>query len=366
MAAFSALAMIITCLGGCGDSNDGSGAYLDEPFFVTATVETDSIPNGGDAADDLCIWIHPTDLSKSLIVGTDKRGGIGVYDLSGREIQYRADGKMNNVDIRYNFPLGGDDVALVTATNLGEDTIAIYTINTATGELEPVAVGVIDTGISVYGLCMYHSPISGKYYSFVTSTNGTVQQWELFDNGSGLVDASLERTFDVGSGAEGCVADDEAALLYVGEENDAIWRYGAEPGDGEERLLVDRTGNHFMSDVEGLTIYYAGKAGGYLIASSQGNSTFVIYERDGTNEYVTTFAIEAENDIDAVSTTDGIDVVNIFLNDDFPEGVFVAQDNNNSKGEHQNFKLVPWESIANSANPPLVIDLSWDPRLVGS
>jgi 3-phytase len=368
IATVTVMALIIVWLGGCSDSGNGSGGDYADPFFVTATVETDPVPNGGNAADDLCIWIHPTDTSRSLIIGTDKKGGLGIYDLSGREIQYLADGKMNNVDIRYNFPLGGDDVTLVTATNRTGDSIAVYKINPVTGELEASAAGIIDTGIDVYGLCMYLSPTSGKYYSFVTSTNGTVQQWGLFDDGSGMVDASLVRIFDVGGRAEGCVADDEQALFYIGEEDNAIWKYGAEPGDGSERTLVDRAGNNFMSDVEGLTIYYAGETEGYLIASSQGNSTFVIYERGGTNEYVTTFAIEEGNGIDGVSQTDGIDVVNIFLNNDFPKGVFIAQDdiNSNSEGEHQNFKLVPWESIANSADPPLTIDLSRDPRLAGN
>ena len=274
---------------------------------------------------------------------------------------------MNNVDIRYNFPLGGDDVTLVTATNrTGDRASAVYKINPLTGELEASAAEIIDTGIDVYGLCMYLSPTSGKYYSFVTSTNGTVQQWELFDDGSGMVDASLVRTFDVGGRAEGCVADDEQALFYIGEEDNAIWKYGVEPGDGSERTLVDRAGNNFMSDVEGLAIYYADETEGYLIASSQGNSTFVIYERSETNEYVTTFAIEEGNGIDGVSQTDGIDVTNIFLNNDFPNGVFIVQDDINSEGEHQNFKLVPWEFIANSADPPLTIDLSRDSRLVGN
>ena len=31
----------------------------------------------------------------------------------------------------------------------------------------------------------------------------------------------------------------------------------------------------------------------------------------------------------------------------------------------QNFKLVPWESIAQSVDPPLTIDTAFDPRMVG-
>jgi hypothetical protein len=38
--------------------------------------------------------------------------------------------------------------------------------------------------------------------------------------------------------------------------------------------------------------------------------------------------------------------------------VFLAQDGNNQGG--QNFKLVPWQAIANAASPPLPIDTTYD------
>jgi hypothetical protein len=42
----------------------------------------------------------------------------------------------------------------------------------------------------------------------------------------------------------------------------------------------------------------------------------------------------------------------------------VVQDGSNDLG-NQNFKLVPWQSIAN-VNVPLSTDTSWDPRRVGA
>ena len=43
------------------------------------------------------------------------------------------------------------------------------------------------------------------------------------------------RTFSVGSEAEGCVADDDTGALYISEENEALWRYSAEPDGGTTR-----------------------------------------------------------------------------------------------------------------------------------
>ncbi|MDQ2696595.1 MAG: phytase, partial [Pseudomonadota bacterium] len=97
------------------------------------------------------------------------------------------------------------------------------------------------------------------------------------------------------------------------------------------------------------------------IASSQGDDAFVVYRREGDNDYLMTFQIAAGNGIDGVSDSDGIDVTNAPLGDAFPQGLFVAQDGKNDDG-HQNFKLVPWERIATAIDPPLRIDTAWDPR----
>jgi 3-phytase len=280
-----------------------------------------------------------------------------------------ADGDMINVDIRYNFPLDGGTVALVTAGNSSNDSIAIYKVNPANGHLIDVAASIIIVNIAqVYGSCMYHSPVDGKYYVFVDARNGNVEQWELFDNGSGLVAATSVRIFDVGLQVEGCVDDDELAKFYIGEEETGIWKYGAEPGDGTSRTSVDNTSSgHLTGDVEGITLYYGDNGTGYLIASDQGSDEYVVYEREGSNDYVATFEIVDNTDdgIDATSYTDGVDVVSFPLGASFGQGLFVVQDDKDNGGDlNQNFKLVPWENIANAAG--LNIHTSGDPRLVGA
>ena len=95
-----------------------------------------------------------------------------------------------------------------------------------------------------------------------------------------------------------------------------------------------------VPDVEGLTIYYGEDGNGYLVASSQGNNTFAIYDRAGSNSYLGSFAVED------VEETDGIDVTNVPLGEDYPAGLLVVQDGSNepavvfadpSDGEIQNF-----------------------------
>ncbi|OQY56733.1 MAG: hypothetical protein B6247_02680 [Candidatus Parabeggiatoa sp. nov. 2] len=323
---------------------------------VQATVETMPVPASGDAADDPAIWIHPSDPARSTIIGTQKQGGLGVYDLAGQEIQYFSYGNMNNVDLRYDFPLGTKKVAIVAASNRSDDSIALYKVNPKSRQLENVAARTISVGLkhTAYGLCMYRSHSSGKYYVFINDKSGAVEQWEIFDNGNGLVDAVIVRRFKVNSQVEGCVADDVLGHFYLGEERVGIWKFSAEPDNGNLKHLIDKMtgkGGNITPEVEGLTIYYASKTEGYLIASNQGNDTYTVYNRAGDNEYLGKFQIVANEtlSLDDVNDTDGIDVVNVPLGKAFPYGVFVAQDGENiDPDENQNFKLVPWEQIADA------------------
>jgi len=312
---------------------------------VAATVETDPVSTGGDSADDTTLWVNPSDPSQSLIIGTNKLRGLAVYDLMGKQLQFLPDGNMNNVDHRDGFPLGAGKVSLVTSSNRSNNSIGVYRVNPATRRLENVAARLLPAA-NAYGACMYHNPKTGKFYSIITSKQGVAEQFELFDDGKGRVDARSVRRFKVGSQIEGCVADDELGSLYIGEERVGIWKYQAEPDAKLDRVKVDgvAAAGHIVADVEGLTIAFGKNGTGYLIVSSQGDSSFVVYRREGDNAFVKKFRIGAGNGIDEVTGTDGIYVTTVNLGPMFPRGVFIAQDGVNDKG-NQNFKLVPWQLI---------------------
>jgi 3-phytase len=251
---------------------------------------------------------------------------------------------MDNVDLRDGFKLDGQTVAIVTASNRKDNSIAIYKINPQSRTLENVAARKIKHGLTVYGMCMYRSAKTGKIYYFGTSKSGEVEQWELFES-NGKVDARKARNFKLGSVVEGCVADDELGHFYVAEEAVGIWKFGAEPETGSDHTQVAKVGDgHLFADVEGLAIAYGKDGVGYLIASSQGNHSYVVYRRESNNEFVKKFRVGAGEGVDGCEETDGIDVTTANLGPAFPHGVFVVQDGFNDKG-NQNFKLVPLQSI---------------------
>jgi 3-phytase len=328
-----------------------SSMAIVRPLTETAPVETD-----GDSADDPAIWVDRNTPSRSIIIGTQKQSGLYVYDLQGAVLQFLPDGRMNNVDIRDGFSLGGQTVSLVTSSNRSTDSISIYRVDPAARRLVNVADNQQDTGLlDPYGLCMYRSASSGKHYVFVNDGGGEMRQWELIDAGNGRVRTNLVRQFRFSSQPEGCVADDETGALYIGEEDIGVWRMSAEPDGGDARTQVTTVeGNSALKDdIEGIGLYDLGGGRGYLIVSSQGNNTYAVFRREGNNDYIGSFAVvaDAARGIDGSSETDGLEVLSANLGGPYAGGIFVAQDGRNiAPQENQNFKIVPWSAIAEALN----------------
>ncbi len=361
-------------------------------------------PNNAPDADDPAIYVHPENPEESFVITTFKNGGLRVYDLNGEELQSITPENIryNNVDIAYNVPFRGfvapgTTVDLAIASDRANDTIAVFTIDPETKQLTELApgfefpesiFGVDDGEATAYGLATYTSLVDEKTYAFVSQADGNkVAQLEI-SPGSGaadepIVNAKVVRILEVpvpdGEDAEdfqveGMVVDRETGYLYVGQEEFGIWKYNAEPSvgaNGNSPTLVDTVerGN-IAADVEGLTIYYGEDGNGYLIASSQGDNTFAIYDRAGANSYLGSFAI------DGVEESDGADVINVPLGDNYPAGLLVVQDGSNTPqvvfpdpedGEIQNFNTnFKYVSLADFANifpnlPPYE-PTAFDPR----
>lgn len=328
----------------------------DLPYPPTAPVvapsaETAPVADPADAADDPAIWVNRSDPARSAIIGTNKKGGLYVYDLSGKVLQYLPNGRMNNVDLREGFALGGKPVVLVTASDRTNKAIAVLALDPASRQLSDVADGVQASNLSdPYGLCMYRSRRSGETFVFVNDPTGLMRQWRLVATAGGKVRAEVVRSFAFNSQVEGCVADDETGALYVAEEDVALWRLAAEPDAGEARTLVAAVKDNpaLRDDLEGVGLYAQSDGRGYLVVSSQGDNTYAVFERQGQNRYVGSFAIgpNPQAGIDGVSETDGLDLSSAPL-PGYPDGLLVTQDGYNvSPSENQNFKLVSWSAIA--------------------
>lgn len=231
--------------------------------------------------------------------------------------------------------------------------ISLVEVN-STGLLSPIAGGIqpLPADYEPYGSCNYRSRTSGKEYLFVNNKKARYLQFELTASTNGTLQTTLVREFQGGSGGqvEGCVADEEAGVIFLGEEPSGIWRYEAEPTGSTTGVQIAKVGDAsgLHADVEGLTLVPAKSGpGGYIIVSSQGISAYIVYERAPPHAYVTTFTIvnNEKAGIDHVSNTDGITATGNALNKDFPRGLFVTHDDANELTEggtakEASFKLV--------------------------
>ena len=371
------------------DTLNAAMPVLETPQAVDI-ADADS-PLTGDS-DDPAIWVNPFDRARSLVLATQKDGGLVVFDLHGNIVQTIlpapfGDIRYNNVDLTYNFLLDGRRVDLAVVSDRANDTLAIFAIDPVSGLLSDVTspsildtiFGVDDGEATAYGLATFTSPVDGKDYAFVTQADGSrIAQLELVEVPGGLVSAEIVREIDLTDAApdvdaddlqsEAMVVDRRANVLYIAvEEELGIVKIGAEPTDGTTVAVAVAIDEPFFEpDLEGLTIYYGDGGDGVLIASSQGDSTYAIFTLGATNDFLGSFVIGDALPIDQANESDGIDVLNMSLGANWPAGIFIAQDGADERqvvvedeeeleNSATNFKFVRWESVAGTL-PGLPID----------
>ncbi len=340
-------------------------------FYVQSVFAADIVYTcAGDGIgdqDDMCIWLHPDDPSKSFIITADKDAWkLFVYSLAGEELaSYDLPHRPGNIDVVYDFPLNGDLVDIVgfNTRSVNNARFGFYKIDQDQQGLDSLGYPLTENwSDELYGFALYHSQSQNAFYAFGSDQSSRIQQYRFFDDGTGQIVLEHKRTFQNGSASfptEGMVVDQEHGLLYAGNENEGIYVYGAEEGQSTDHLrFIGLDPGKLDDDVEGLTIYYAAGGQGYLLASSQGENYFSVFDRSGDNQFIGTFTI---NDVE---DTDGIDVLSLPLNQDFPAGIFACH---NDRLEPQHVELVSWADIADDLDPDLPLDTSyWNPRLTST
>ncbi len=302
--------------------------------MVPALRETKGMGAEGDAADDPAIWVNPNDPAKSLILGTNKDEGLYVYNLAGEELQRMPVGLSNNVDLRGN---------LAVASNDGVNALSWFRIDPMTAVVSHVGDTKV-ARIEPYGICL--GAPGGTLQTAVTHKDGSIDIWNVQDTGAGPLTIAGVRTIKLGSQVEGCVIDDAANRLFVGEEDVGLWMIDLAT-DAKTQIDSVNSGSGLVADVEGVTLYAASGGGGYIIVSAQGKNRYVVYDRAPPFAVRGVFAIgpSADGSVDGTSVTDGLDASSAAL-PGLSAGVLVVQDDANPVSEiDQNFKIVDWREI---------------------
>ncbi|AXT40669.1 phytase [Alteromonas sp. BL110] len=324
---------------------------------VTPEIETEPVENYGDAADDPAIWVNSLIPEQSRVFGTDKKGALNSYDLSGKLIQSLPVGRVNNVDVGYRVSVETKDVQksdtstfdIAVASNRSNNSLSVFEIDKR-GDM--VHLGDISTTLSdIYGLCMFVS--NGVAQVFANDTSGRFERYHLSINTAKTLNGRLTQSFSLPSQPEGCVVNTKTNTAYLGEEGAGIWALNVSSSNEEPRFIAKIVAP-VESDVEGLGLFDV-DAQPYLIASSQGNDSYAIYkihrEKPDALKFIGLIQITADKarQIDGASETDGLDVTNANLGERFTEGLWVVQDGRNvMPSQTQNFKLVSGTSLKNS------------------
>lgn len=322
---------------------------------VEPSAQTAPMARRGDAADDPAIWVDPRTARNGRVLGTNKKQGLLVYDLDGRQRQLLEVGRINNVDLRQRVRAGGRLFDLAVATQRDENSLVLFGI-ASDGRVAELARLPTDLR-EIYGICVARNA-EGGLDAFPNDKDGRIQQYRV-ELAGGRWQARRLREFRLESQVEGCVVDEANGRLFVGEEKRGIWAVDigeAKLATPTEPALVLAAGAELQADVEGLALY-RGRAGApsYLVVSSQGDDSYLVLDaappfalRGGFR-----IGINAKKGIDGASETDGLEVSSADFGGIYGDGLLVVQDGHKRLPDGpQNFKYVPWRAVREALRLP--------------
>jgi 3-phytase len=330
----------------CGEKKPSISFDAIKPLVITEPTARDT--------DDPAIWLHPTDRSKSLIIGTDKDadGALYVFDLAGRIIEEKTVRNLqrpNNVDVEYGLMLNGVPTDIAATTERLTNKLRVFSLP----DMQPVDNGGIEvfegqTQRAPMGIALYKRPSDNVIFAIVSRKEGPTDgsylwQYRLEDDGMGNVKGTKVREFGIWSGKkeiEAIAVDDALGYVYYSDETVGIRKYYADPeaeNANTELALFGTEG--FAQDHEGISIYTINDGTGYILVSDQQANAFRIFKREGepddphNHQLVTVVHVSCNE-------SDGSEVTNAVLNETFPVGLFVAMSDNRT------FQYYSWADIA--------------------
>ena len=314
--------------------------------IVEPRAQTEPVARQGDAADDPAIWRNPADPAGARILGTNKKQGLLVYDLNGKQLQLLEVGRLNNVDVRQGVTVGGRTLDVAVATRRDDNSVMLFAID-AGGTVTPA--GAFATGLEdIYGMCLYR-PADGGLEAFINDKDGSFLQYRIEAGADGKgMSGKLLRRFKVASQPEGCVVDDRNDRLFLGEEKRGVWTVAAR-GDAPAKLtMIMPVGPQLVADVEGMGLYHGDKSD-YLVVSSQGDNSYLVLDAKAPYRVRGSFRVgyNLAAGIDGTSETDGLEVSSANFGGPYAKGMLVIQDGYKRLPDGpQNFKYVAWEDVA--------------------
>ena len=287
----------------------------------------------GQDADDPAVWIHPKDVSRSLILGTNKvaapNGALVVFGMDGRVRQ-----RIEGIDRPEQCRCRGRSRRSYRAV---EKPVALFRVSES-GVTEigsaPVFEGQTGQAAAPMGIALYRRSRDKAVFAIVGRKTGPTAGylWQYRIEGNR---ATKVREFGAYSGSgeiEAIAVDDENGFVYYADEECCIRKWHADPDHPQAAQEVSTFGREgFTANREGIAVQKD-----YIVCTDQiaGGSQYRLYRRKG--DQTTPVAVLRG----PADSTDGLEVVSQPMGPLFPRGFLIAM---NSSGK--NFLLFPWPSI---------------------
>ncbi|WP_344386456.1 phytase [Asanoa iriomotensis] len=339
-----------------------------------------------------------------------------------------AKGRYNNVDIAYDVRLGGRNVDVAVVSDRYNDQLRFFRIDPAGADARTPLVEVtapdqkflfnpdreaVDEEHTAYGLAVWQ-PGRGETYAVVTQEGATaIATARIVEIGGKLGYTSIKTvtmpgSFPLPDGTtwtpceepgvlpqfEGVAVDQKTGVLYAAQEDVGLWRVQLPLTSRVAPKLIDKTtdfgihdayneeteecepidpdakgygGTRLTADAEGVDVYYGPGGTGYVIVSSQGDDTYVVYERQGRNKTVGSFRVAGVNGVDDLNGSDGLAVTNRPVGA-YRQGLLVSHDEPETgptvdeERDATNFSYVSWGAIARAMDLRVDTSAANDPR----
>lgn len=381
-------AVIFLCAAGCRQTrtvpDEDSKAPPPAPSPLSKALEIDAeyaTATLSNDPDDPAIWVHPTDPSRSLIIGTMKvaspAGAVVAFGMDGqiRQVISGID-RPNNIDVEYGFRFGGRTIDIAVVTERLKRQLRAFRIDPVEGRLVdlggiPILEDQKGEAGAPMGIGLYRRDRDGAIFAIVAPKEGPrdgyLWQYRLFDTGGGRIGATFVRRFGKFSATtvreeneiEAVAVDDELGYVYYADEADGIHKWHADPDhpDASRELAhFGRTG--FRGDREGIAIYTSSGGTGYIVGTDQidEDSEYHLYPREGTPENPHDHSREIAVFRGGADATDGLEISARALGPGLPNGVMIAMNSG-----PRNFLVFRWQDVATAVKPNLRLNDSLVP-----
>ena len=373
-------AVILLCTAGCRQTRvepdedstkpPPAPSPLSKALEIEAEYSTAALSND---PDDPAIWVHPTDPSRSLIIGTMKvaspAGAVVVFSTDGqvRQIISGID-RPNNIDVEYGFRLGGRTIDIAVATERLKRQMRVFRIDPVEGRLVDLGgVPILDDqkgeAGAPMGIGLYRRDRDDAIFAIVSPKEGPREgylwQYRLSDAGAGRISATFVRRFGTFSATsvreeneiEAVAVDDALGYVYYADEADGIHKWHADPDHPDaSRELAHFGRSGFRGDREGIAIYAFSDGTGYLVATDQidEDSEYHVFPREGTPQNPHDHSREIAVFRGGADATDGLEISARALGPGLPSGAMIAMNSG-----PRNFLVFRWQDIVTAVTPNL-------------